>query len=241
MKQVFTDASSDLLNTTHQAKTTEKIAFDLGRDDGEALASAGLIAKSNAAASSVYQTHQRKEKNRAALTALELAMQNQEYRQRYQAVWHKLDDIQAVLDEAILENAEHIEALESNAVQTADGRMLFQSENGFVYADGTIVAQKDEPSPSDILKDVAQWADYKSAIDRRRQLARIQTDTLDTIRTLMSDPDNPPDQPALDDFDRRLDEVSSILEGPDLTAESEFEAKIDGPVLTPLSLPALDL
>lgn len=227
MNRIFDDAT-DLLNTMTVTQEQETIALNLGRGDGTALEASGLMERNNASQNSAFEIRKRKEKNKAVLTALELALQNAEYRQRYNAVWQKIDDTQEALDVAILENVEHIEALEDNAMRTEEGRMTFITDDGFVYTDGTAVAKQDEPSPSDVHKDATRWQDYRVATDRRDQLARIQTDTLDPIRKRMSDPDNPLDRPTLDDFDRQLENADKIIAAtPDKVVDVEMHAERD--------------
>lgn len=65
MKQIFTDAVSDVLNTTHQQQIKDKTAFDLGLGDASSLLNAGLMAKSNAAASTLETLVKRKEKDKS--------------------------------------------------------------------------------------------------------------------------------------------------------------------------------
>ncbi|MEL6688362.1 MAG: hypothetical protein AAFP97_12180 [Pseudomonadota bacterium] len=164
------------------------------------------------------QMRQVKASDAAKMTALQIALQEESYRRLYDHIWERVHETQDRLDHAILENAEDIERLEANAMRSEDGRMIFVTEDRFVYADGSPVDPKDAPNPSTIPDNATRYDDYRIAIIRRDDLARIQTDTLDPIRGRMSDPDNPPGEPKLRDFAKELDRADEIIHSPELSS-----------------------
>ena len=161
----------------------------------------------------------------AQLTALQLRLQDPDYLALYTRVSNKLDETQTELDRAILENAEEIERLEANAARTDQGQLIFRTGDGhFVFADGTPVAGSELPSSSSRPDNPTSWSDYRSAKEREAELARIQTQVLDPVRSRLQDQDDPPSTDELRGMDDQLDRsIVEITNTNTITEQPKFD------------------
>lgn len=154
------------------------------------------------------------------LTALELALQDTVFAQRYAQVMDMLSDaerrVQTALDQAEADLADANAALtdmEDRANRLPDGRAVFQDADGtWRTADGAPISDHD--AASIVPKDgAASWDDYRrqqdAAADARRRAddARDAQVVLGDARDRMEDPDDPPSMDDLDDIQRRIEET----------------------------------
>ncbi len=169
----------------------------------------------------------------ATLTALQIAMQNAEYAAAYQGFWDAYDRAQGALDEAILDNADKLERLEAGAARLDDGTMILMRPDGSAETrDGRII-------PASALVGVtipenATTADeYRAALRRAVELARIQTEVLDPAAERASDQDNPM---SIDELGELSDAIERARKSIATAGESPESEPISSVAAAPLTL-----
>lgn len=175
------------------------------------------------------ETIERKKREKDAReTALQQLLQNPAYAAAYERACNAINSAQAVLDDALIENAnvverlaEELEAMESRAARLPDGRAVFRANGGSLRtADGQRLRSEAVPASLIIPSDATSYEDYAASRDaltrereRGQELSRVQTEIIDPARNRLNDQDNPPSQAELEDIERQMEETLAALEG----------------------------
>ena len=157
----------------------------------------------------------------ATLTALQIAMQNADYAAAYQSFWDAYDQAQGALDEAILGNADELERLEAGAARLDDGTMIFMRPDGSAETrDGRIIPASALVGVT-IPENATTADDYRAALRRAAELARIQTEILEPAAERASDPHSPMTRDELEAATEDLEEVERAIESAGRVAVSK--------------------
>lgn len=165
---------------------------------------------------------ERKARDRAFQTQLELLLLNPEYAAAYNRVSALIDEAQKKLTAAVDKLTERIEHLEDvlgdmndRAANQADGSSVFVSKDGNVCAaDGRVLSDA-EIALLTIPQNAPSWEAYRDAQEalngtRTKQDKHSDTQTkIDDTRRKM---DDPPSQNDLDDIEKDLKDVITELE-----------------------------
>ena len=151
-------------------------------------------------------------RNSVTLTALQLAMQDRAYAAAYQNFWDAYGRAQVALDDAILENADDLEALEANAARLDDGTIIFIRPDGSAETkDGRIISASGLTGLN-IPENATTAAEYREAMRRAAELARIQTEILDPAAERASDQDRPAELDELIEMTRAMEQAEQAIE-----------------------------
>ncbi len=162
-------------------------------------------------------------KGGSAISALDLALQDQEYAALYQDVSVLLSNIETATEAALERAQKALDDVTKNAARLPDGRAVFKDKDGNVWTeDGKRV---DPKTTAGIV-----WPDgaptREEYLERRRaleELRRYQVDVIGKARDRMNDPDDPLSKDELKRIQKMLEETNPAVGRREVAPDTEPE------------------